>query len=185
VCARNENGDKASFPVSENVHIHHILHSSTAPAPISEGITQKAHALAEQLADTLEVVGLLAVEFFLTEDDQLIVNEMAPRPHNSGHYTIDACHTSQFQQHIRAITGLPLGKTDTHTPAVMVNILGDLWSKTPPSWNHLFKNPSTQLHLYDKGEARKGRKMGHFTVLDKNLSHAQKEAEALFLELKA
>ena len=106
------------------MHIHHILHSSTAPAPISESIAQQAHTLAEQLADTLEVVGLLAVEFFLTQDDQLIVNEMAPRPHNSGHYTIDACHTSQFQQHIRAITGLPMGKTDTHTPAVMINILG-------------------------------------------------------------
>ena len=109
---------------------------------------------------------------------------MAPRPHNSGHYTIDACHTSQFQQHIRAITGLPMGKTDTHTPAVMINILGDLWSETPPPWNLLFKNPSTQLHLYDKGEARKGRKMGHYTVLDANLSLAKKEAEALFLELK-
>jgi 5-(carboxyamino)imidazole ribonucleotide synthase len=185
VCARNEQGEKASFPVSENVHIHHILHSSMAPAPISDSIAQQAHTLAEQLADTLEVVGLLAVEFFLTQDDQLIVNEMAPRPHNSGHYTIDACHTSQFQQHIRAITGIPLGKTDTHTPAVMINILGDLWSETPPPWNRLFKNSSTQLHLYDKGEARKGRKMGHYTVLDPNISLAKKDAEALFLELKA
>ena len=184
VCARNEKGEKASFPVSENVHIHHILHSSIAPALISKNIAEQAHTLAERLADTLEVVGLLAVEFFLTQDDQLIVNEMAPRPHNSGHYTIDACHTSQFHQHIRAITGLPLGKTDTHTPAVMINILGDLWPKTSPSWNILFENPSTQLHLYDKGEARKGRKMGHFTVLGQNLNVAKKKAEALFLELK-
>ena len=109
---------------------------------------------------------------------------MAPRPHNSGHYTIDACETSQFQQHIRAITDLPLGSTALHTPAAMINLLGDLWSEGTPDWAMLLNAPRAQLHLYDKGEARKGRKMGHFTLLNKDLESLKRDAEALFLTLQ-
>ncbi len=184
VCARNAEGLMSTFPVAENVHINHILHSSNVPAPIKDSISDEANRLAKQIAERLDVVGLIAIEFFLNQEDRLIINEMAPRPHNSGHYTMDACITSQFQQHIRAITGLPFGETSIHTPCVMLNILGDLWKKSEPNWAKLLSDPSVQLHLYDKGEARKGRKMGHFNVLNKNLLKAKERAKILFLELK-
>lgn len=184
VCARKAGGSKACFPVAENVHIHHILHHSSAPACINKAVSDRAYELAEQIADQLDVVGLIAIEFFLSPKDQLIINEMAPRPHNSGHYTIDACNTSQFQQHIRAITDLPLGSTELHTPASMINLLGDLWAEGTPDWAMLLQDPRAQLHLYDKGEARKGRKMGHFTLLDKDLESVKRGAEGLFLKLQ-
>ena len=184
VCARNAEGLISTFPLAQNVHINHILHSSSAPAPIKDSISNEATRLAKQIAERLNVVGLIAIEFFLNQEDKLIINEMAPRPHNSGHYTMDACVTSQFQQHIRAITGLPFGETSIHTPCVMFNILGDLWKETTPNWEKLLSEPSAQLHLYDKGEPRRGRKMGHFNVLNKNLLKAEESAKALFLELK-
>ena len=184
VCARQADGSLSTFPVAENEHIHHILHRSVAPARLADDLAKEADRLARAIAERLDVVGLIAIEFFLSPDNQLIVNEMAPRPHNSGHYTIDACHTSQFQQHIRAITGLPLGDTEIHSPCVMINLLGDLWAKGEPPWDLALKNPKVQLHLYDKGAARKGRKMGHFNLLNPNLKKGCEEAEALFLELK-
>ena len=184
VCARKSDGDKACFPVAENVHINHILHRSSAPACINKAVSDKAYALAELIADRLEVVGLIAIEFFLSQNDALIINEMAPRPHNSGHYTIDACETSQFQQHIRAITDLPLSSTALHTPAAMINLLGDLWTEGTPDWAMLLNDPRAQLHLYDKGEARKGRKMGHFTLLGKDLASLKRDADTLFLTLQ-
>ncbi len=185
VCARQADGVLSTFPVAENVHIDHILHRSVAPANLAEDLVVEAERLARAIAERLDVVGLIAIEFFLSPDNKLIINEMAPRPHNSGHYTIDACHTSQFQQHIRAITGLPLGDTQIHSPCVMINLLGDLWAQGEPKWDVALNNPKVQLHLYDKGVARKGRKMGHFNLLNSDLKIATKEAEALFLKLKS
>jgi 5-(carboxyamino)imidazole ribonucleotide synthase len=121
--------------------------------------------LASDIADSLDVVGLLAVEFFLTREGELLVNELAPRPHNSGHYTFDACVTSQFEQQLRAVCGLPLGSNALLTPVVMWNLLGDLWEKGEPDWNVILSEPRAKLHLYGKAEARPGRKMGHVAVL--------------------
>ena len=184
ICARKSNGEISSFPMSKNHHINHILYSSTAPTEIDTKIEKEGCYLGKSIAEKLNVVGLISIEFFLNKDNKLIVNEMAPRPHNSGHYTIDACFTSQFEQHIRAITELPFGSTKIHTPAVMINLLGDLWNKGIPSWESILKDSRTKLHLYNKKIARPGRKMGHFTLLDSNLGIAQKDSEKLFLSLK-
>ena len=183
VCARKKNGEKSTFPMAKNVHINHILHSSSVPSEVPESVSEKAAQLAREIADALDVVGLIAIEYFLDKDHHLIINEMAPRPHNSGHYTIDTCVTSQFEQHIRAIADLPFGSTALHSQGVMINLLGELWSNGTPDWSMLLKNPRAKLHLYDKGEARVGRKMGHFTLVDPNLRQAEVDATALFLEL--
>jgi 5-(carboxyamino)imidazole ribonucleotide synthase len=132
------------------------------------------------------VVGLIAVELFLEEDGHLIINEMAPRPHNSGHYTMDGCITSQFEQHIRAVTDLPFGSTELLKPTVMINLLGDVWANSAngePDWAALLADPCVKLHLYDKGEARPGRKMGHFTVLGDEIDATLEAAEAHFSAL--
>jgi 5-(carboxyamino)imidazole ribonucleotide synthase len=134
----------------------------------------------------LDVAGLIAVELFLEEDGSLIINEMAPRPHNSGHYSMDGCITSQFEQHIRAVTDLPFGSTELVKPAVMINLLGDIWAKADegePDWARLLADPQVKLHLYDKGEARPGRKMGHFTVLGDDVETTLEAAEAHFAAL--
>ncbi|PRX38989.1 5-(carboxyamino)imidazole ribonucleotide synthase [Planifilum fimeticola] len=163
VVARGIRGETASFPVAENIHRDHILHRTIVPAPIDEGIARQAKKLARDAAEHLGVVGLIAVEMFLLEDGRLLINELAPRPHNSGHYTYDACATSQFEQFLRAICGLPLGSPRLLTPAVMVNVLGQhlpgLLEKLP------YLPPEVKVHLYGKREARYGRKMGHVTVL--------------------
>ncbi len=163
VVARGIRGDIVSYPVAENVHRDHILHRTIVPAPIDEEIARRAEQLARDAAEHLEVVGLLAVELFLLEDGRLLINELAPRPHNSGHYTYDACATSQFEQFLRAICGLPLGSPRLLSPAVMVNVLGQhlpaLMEKLPSL------PPAVKVHLYGKREARPGRKMGHVTVL--------------------
>lgn len=165
ICARNREGEIAAFPVAENVHTNHILDISLAPARISEKARHEAEELARAIMDDLGVVGLLAVELFYAGDDNWIVNELAPRPHNSGHYTYDACLTSQFEQHVRAVCGAPLGSTDLVRPVAMVNILGDAWKgNQAPDWQALLREPDLKLHLYDKGEAKQGRKMGHFCV---------------------
>lgn len=166
IVARNPAGELAAFPVSENEHENHILSASIVPGRFPPEVHAEARRLAEALAVELALEGLLAVEFFLTRDGRLLVNELAPRPHNSGHHTIDACVTSQFEQHARAVTGLPLGATDAHSPAVMMNLLGDLWPEPErePDWLPILREPRAKLHLYGKGRAKAGRKMGHFTL---------------------
>ena len=171
VVARSAAGETRSFPVAENIHTHHILDFSILPARVPDEVGARARALAETVAARLELVGLLAVELFLTASGEILVNEMAPRPHNSGHWSMDACETSQFEQHVRAVAGLPLGDVSMTAPAaVMVNILGDSWAWDgdrlvgEPDWAALLAEPGAHLHLYGKKEPRRGRKMGHFTV---------------------
>lgn len=168
VLARDTQGEVVSFPTVENEHLNGILDVSIAPARTTEVIKAHAKGLAKKLAEELEYVGVLAVEFFLV-GSKLLVNEIAPRPHNSGHYTIDACETNQFEQQVRSLVGLPLGSAALHSDAVMVNILGDSWiDGKEPAWHKAFAHTNLKLHLYGKPEARKGRKMGHFTVIDKD-----------------
>ncbi|WP_434177937.1 5-(carboxyamino)imidazole ribonucleotide synthase [Bacillus stercoris] len=162
IVVRSVNGEVSTFPAAENIHHNNILFQSIVPARAGEGIQQKAAELAVKLADELNLVGPLAVEMFLTEDGELLVNELAPRPHNSGHYTLDLCETSQFEQHIRAVCGLPLGKTDLLKPGMMVNLLGNevkLVEEDP----ELLKE--AKLYIYGKHEIKKGRKMGHITFM--------------------
>ncbi len=185
ICARGLDGATAVFPMAENVHRRHILHQTIVPARVPEALQREGEALARRIAEALDLVGLLAVELFVTREGRLLVNELAPRPHNSGHYSFDACLTSQFEQHIRAICGLPLGDPALLRPVVMVNILGDLWKGgREPDWAGLLADPSVKLHLYDKGEPRPGRKMGHFCVLDKDAAAALARAEAHFARLE-
>jgi 5-(carboxyamino)imidazole ribonucleotide synthase len=173
VLARDATGNIASFPTAENSHLNGILDISVVPARCSEVIKANAQELAKKLAQQLDYVGVLGVEFFLV-GKQLLVNEIAPRPHNSGHYTIDACMTNQFEQQVRVMTGLQLGSPNLHSDAVMVNILGDSWyagtksNALEPQWDKALGHNNLKLHLYAKHEPRKGRKMGHFTVIDKN-----------------
>lgn len=170
VLARDAQGNIAAFPTAENQHLNGILDVSIVPARGEESVRVLAQSLAKQVAEKLNYVGVLGVEFFVC-NGELLVNEMAPRPHNSGHYTIDACVTNQFEQQVRVTAGLPLGNPRLHSHAVMVNILGDSWKpsneghSTEPEWNKTFANTDLKLHLYGKHEARVGRKMGHFTVI--------------------
>lgn len=169
VLARGLEGTIVAFPPGANVHRNGILDATTAPAPLPKAVCQKAVAIARAVAERLDYVGVLGVEFFWTRDGRLYVNEMAPRPHNSGHHTLDACSVSQFDQQVRALCGLPLAPVRTHSRAVMVNLLGDLWfdeqgAYREPDWAGLLVLPHLALHLYGKREARRGRKMGHFTV---------------------
>ena len=168
VLARDAQGNIAAFPTAENSHLNGILDISIVPARCSEVVKANAQELAKKLAQKLDYVGVLGVEFFVV-GNQLLVNEIAPRPHNSGHYTIDACVTNQFEQQVRVMTGLPLGSADLHSNAVMVNILGDSWvNDAEPAWNKACSHANLKLHLYGKHEPRKARKMGHFTVIGKN-----------------
>lgn len=180
IVARNANAELASFPVSENQHVNGILHMSIVPARVSDEITQLAIENASILAEAMSYVGILAVEFFVSDDNVLYFNEMAPRPHNSGHYTKDACVTSQFEQQVRMMCGLVPGDTRLMSPVVMVNMLGDLW---PPKWNDIFAQSNVKLHLYGKPEARPGRKMGHFNVLAEDIESALGVAETVFQTL--
>lgn len=165
VVARGQDGRAVAFAPSENIHKNHILDLSIVPARFAPEIEGKARALAEEIVTALDVVGLLAVEFFLTKEGELIVNELAPRPHNSGHFTFDACVTSQFEQQLRAVCGQPLGAPDLLSPVVMWNLLGHLWEKGEPDWSAVLAEPKAKLHLYGKSDARAGRKMGHVCVL--------------------
>jgi len=178
VLARSPDGDVAVFPVAENRHSRGILDLTIAPARIPEALAAEARDLAASIAIALEYVGVLAVEMFVVEG-RLLVNEIAPRPHNSGHYTIDACRTSQFEQQVRVLCGLPLGDPSQHTPAVMVNLLGDIWSGGEPAWEAVLAHPGAHLHLYGKREARPGRKMGHVTVCEDTPEGALAAALAL------
>lgn len=163
--ARGANGEMASFGPIANVHRDHILDLSVCPAAVAPRIASDALAIGRTVAEALELVGVVCVELFQLADGTLLVNEIAPRPHNSGHLTIDACATSQFEQQARAVCGLPLGAFDALSPAAMVNLLGDLWSDGSPQWSAACGDPWVKLHLYGKREARPGRKMGHLTAL--------------------
>jgi len=165
ICARSAGGEVSCFPVQTNVHRNGILDVTLAPARMSPRICSEALELASSIAETLGVIGLLTVELFVLADGSLVVNELAPRTHNSGHHTLETASTSQFAQHIRAVCGLPLGSVGLRSPGVMVNLLGDLWSGGEPDWSLLLKESGLFLHLYGKGEAKPGRKMGHFTLL--------------------
>jgi len=181
VLARDENGRVACFPTGENQHTKGILDVSIVPARTTGCVKSDAEDVAARIAEKLGYIGTMAVEFFVSRG-QLIVNEMAPRPHNSGHATIDACVTSQFEQQVRALCGLPLGEPRAHSASVMVNLLGDLWydgeSYREPDWAKLYAIPNLKLHLYGKHHARPGRKMGHFTVIGDNAEAVQKAALA-------
>lgn len=170
VVARSIHGEMAAFPPAVNLHRNHILHMSVSPAPVSKTIIQQAAHWAKQVAQSLEIVGLIAVEMFCMKDGQLLVNELAPRPHNSGHYTYDACLTSQFEQFIRAVAGLPLGPLEQVKPAVMVNLLGEHIEVFQQQFSRLpgYVKP----HWYGKKEAKPGRKMGHLTVLGQTVEKA-------------
>ena len=176
VVARGADGATRHFTVSENQHCNGILDVCIVPARVTRTLSAQAARAATDIASRLDYCGVLAVEFFLTLDGKLLVNEIAPRPHNSGHYTIDACATAQFEQQVRVLCGLPLGDTQLLSPVVMVNLLGEAWSNGGPAWDKLFENPRAKLHLYGKHEARPGRKMGHYTVLHENVETALTEA---------
>ena len=165
VLARRSDGETAIFPLSRNVHVGGILSTSTVPSGFDNVVLSKAENLAKQLADGLNYIGILAVEFFIDRSGNILFNEMAPRPHNSGHYTLDATVTSQFEQQLRVLCNLPLGDTKLLTPVTMINLLGDVWEAGEPDWVSIFNVPGAHLHLYGKSEARAGRKMGHINCL--------------------
>ncbi|WP_438969571.1 ATP-grasp domain-containing protein, partial [Methylophaga sp.] len=174
-----------NFPVAENVHVNGILHTTTVPSAVSADLSQKAIQMANDLARGLGYVGTMAVEFFVSVEGDIIANEIAPRPHNSGHYTLNACPTSQFEQQVRMLCNLPSGNCDLMSPVVMVNILGDVWGSSEPHWATLLAEPNIKLHLYGKQTARAGRKMGHFNVLAANTETAIQKAEKAFNALQA
>jgi 5-(carboxyamino)imidazole ribonucleotide synthase len=165
ICARTPSGSSLCFPVQANVHRNGILDVTVAPAPLNHAVAAKAGEITAAIAEKLGVIGLITAEFFVLPDGSLLVNELAPRPHNSGHHTLETAMTSQFAQHVRAVCGLPLGSVELRSPGVMINLLGDLWSGGEPDWGLLLKEPGLFLHLYGKNEAKAGRKMGHVTLL--------------------
>ncbi|WP_323122425.1 5-(carboxyamino)imidazole ribonucleotide synthase [Burkholderia alba] len=183
--ARGADGQSAVFPLAQNTHHDGILSLTVVPAPAADAqMVADAQQAAVRIADSLDYVGVLCVEFFVLDDGSLIANEMAPRPHNSGHYTVDACATSQFEQQVRAMTRLPLGNPRQHSPATMLNILGDIWfadgasDPVAPPWDRVAAMPAARLHLYGKEEARAGRKMGHVNFTAPTLDEAVDAATA-------
>lgn len=184
ICARWADGRSVLLPPAKNLHRNHILHQSSVPAGLSQATNDSAAALAGKVAEKLEVVGLVAVEMFLLEGGEILVNELAPRPHNSGHYSFDAMPCGQFEQHIRAICNLPPGSSALFSPVVMINLLGDLWRNgVAPDWRILLEEPDAKLHLYGKEEAKPGRKMGHFCVMKPTIAEAEATAGELFARL--
>ncbi len=177
--ARSAAGELACYPPAENIHVNGILDTSIVPARIAPELAQRAEAMARDLAEKIGYCGVLAVEMFVTRDGELLINELAPRPHNSGHYTLDACLTTQFEQQVRMMCGLPPGKPQLLSPVVMINLLGDLWFPEPPRWDELLRSPEAKLHLYGKHEARPGRKMGHFNVVLPEVGEALAQAQRL------
>jgi 5-(carboxyamino)imidazole ribonucleotide synthase len=173
VAARGLDGDVAQYALFENRHRDHILDLTTAPAAVTQAVARRAAEIVHAILEELQYVGVLCVEFFLSTDGELLVNELAPRPHNSGHLTFDASMTSQFEQQVRAICGLPLGATDLLRPAAMANLLGDLWLGGEPNWAAACRLPDVKLHLYGKSQARPGRKMGHLTCMARTVEEAQ------------
>ena len=189
ILGRNESGESHCHPVAENIHQDGILYQTLVPARVTDNIASAAQAAAIRMADKLDYVGVMAVEFFVTKKGELLVNEMAPRTHNSGHYTVDACVTSQFEQQVRMVCDLPFGDTTLLSPVVMTNLLGDVWGgedkSKQPHWEAVLESPASKLHLYGKLEAREGRKMGHYCTLADNVEEAQKEANKIFKKLSA
>jgi 5-(carboxyamino)imidazole ribonucleotide synthase len=183
ILARGLDGQIQIYPVAENVHRRHILHTTRAPAAMPEARRKRAEAIAVAVAEALAHVGVMAVEMFELPDGRLLVNEIAPRTHNSGHYTYGACATSQFEQHVRAVCGMPLGDPRPLTGAVMVNLIGDLWSQGPPAWYEVLARPEARLHLYGKDAPAPGRKMGHVVLLDDDADRALATAESLVAAL--
>jgi len=165
VAARGLNCEFAHYGAVENKHTNHILDITTAPADVSGAVNVTAVNLTRKVFEALDVVGVACVEYFLDRDENIIINEIAPRVHNSGHFTFDSCVTSQFEQQVRAVCGLPLGSTEQPRPAAMANLLGDLWEHGEPNWATALSDPDIKLHLYGKQEARPGRKMGHLTAM--------------------
>ena len=178
VAARGLDGAMVDYGAIENQHVNHILDLSMAPARVPAEVAAEAVALTRRVMEELGYVGVLCVEFFVTRDHQLLVNEIAPRPHNSGHLTIEACATSQFEQQVRAVCGLALGSTAQPRPAAMVNLLGDLWAAGTPDWEAALSIPGVALHLYGKPDPRPGRKMGHLTVVANSVDEAAERALA-------
>jgi len=183
--ARGHDGESVVYPIAENVHRDGILFTTTVPGPnVSEACARQAQDAARAIVAQLGYVGVLCIEFFVLQDGTLVVNEMAPRPHNSGHYTIDACITSQFAQQVRAMARLPLGDVRQHSASVMLNILGDVWfegsgeSAREPAWDRVLALPGANLHLYGKNDPRRGRKMGHVTFVAPTLAEAQDSLRA-------
>lgn len=185
ILARGLDGQIRIYPIAENVHRRHILHTTRAPAPMPDARRRRAEDIAVAVAEALGHVGVMAVEMFELADGSLLVNEIAPRTHNSGHYTYGACATSQFEQHVRAVCGVPLGDPRPLTGAVMVNLIGDLWAKGPPAWHDVLAVPEARLHLYGKDGPAPGRKMGHVVLLDDDTDRALGTAEALIATLAA
>ena len=174
VAARGDDGAFVHYRPAENQHSRHILDISIAPARVASTVAKEAVEMSRCVLEKLGVVGVLCVEFFVTRNSRLLINELAPRPHNSGHLTVDACVTSQFEQQLRAVCGLPLGSTAMHCPAAMANILGDLWSQREPDWAAACGFPNVKLHLYGKLAPRPGRKMGHLTALNRDAEEAHR-----------
>ena len=189
VVARTDEGETSTFPAAENRHRDGILDVSIVPARVSPALAEEARSMATAVAAKLDYRGVLCVEMFVTTERKLVVNEIAPRPHNSGHYTIDACVTSQFEQQARVLAGLPLGDARLHEPAVMVNLLGDIWfaergaAAREPEWVDVLRHRGAKLHLYGKAEPRRGRKMGHVTCVAPTLEAALATARAIKRDL--
>ena len=165
ILARGSDGDIETFPVAENRHHDGILETSVVPARISEKMAHEARELATAVAEAMQYIGVLGVELFVARGGRLLLNEMAPRPHNSGHYTMDACSADQFEQQLRTLCGLPLARPWLMSPVAMINLLGDLWNDGEPRWEEALRRPGVRLHLYGKAEPRPGRKMGHLNCL--------------------
>jgi 5-(carboxyamino)imidazole ribonucleotide synthase len=178
VAARGVDGEMAAFPPFENRHRNHILDLTTVPAAVPPAVGTRAVEITRTILEELQYVGVLCVEFFVSTDGELLVNELAPRPHNSGHLTFDAATTSQFEQQVRAICGLPLGAPDIPRPAAMANLLGDLWVDGEPNWAAACRFTDVKLHLYGKSSPRPGRKMGHLTAVGKTVQDAQERVIA-------
>jgi 5-(carboxyamino)imidazole ribonucleotide synthase len=176
--ARGLNGETTTWPVCENDHANHILDITYCPARIPEDVADRARGLAKKVAESLQLVGVLAVEMFLLADGEIVINELAPRPHNSGHFSFDASITSQFEQQVRAVCGLPLGSTESLRPAAMANLLGDVWAKGEPDWAAALKDPDVKLHLYGKATPKPGRKMGHLVAFGNTVDEAAEKVRA-------
>ena len=185
VLARSHDGEVAAFPVGENVHRGGVLHTTVVPALIPPAVAEAARDLAVRVASALDYVGVLGVELFIANGGRIYVNELAPRPHNSGHYTMDACATDQFEQQVRALAGLPLGSPRLLTPACMINLLGDVWKRGEPNWGAALALPGVKLHLYGKKDVRPGRKMGHLNCVAETPAAALELAEKAYQLLTA
>jgi 5-(carboxyamino)imidazole ribonucleotide synthase len=185
VCARGQDGSFVHYGVIENEHENHILDISFAPAIVPETIYKDAVEITRSIAEVFGYIGTMCVEFFVTKDEKLLVNEIAPRPHNSGHLTFGPCVTSQFEQQVRAVCGLPLGSTEFRRPSAMANLLGGIWQNGEPNWAAALSDPNVNLHLYGKAQPRPGRKMGHLTVSDESAVNASRKVRDARLKLKS